>query len=273
MVNIVSIIKCAAIVSSLLFFLAGCVNYSIKQGAEAYARGDFDDAVMQWSPHAKAGDPYAQFNIGIIWEQGLGRTPLNTEQAMQWYLLSARQGYTPAMVRLANLQHTRGYNDAAQSWYVLAARWGNPDASTALRALGKEVPSSDLLAQQQYNKATADQQTIDAVILSLSYIVDTTLYYKYAHQHQPPPPIAYKPTAQVDSGCSSDFACGSGYSCIKAPFQSSGVCMKSVNAQGVPVYNTPKSDSIRINTQGQCRFDTDCPIGFKCDQTYNACVK
>jgi hypothetical protein len=271
MVNILSITKCSAIISSLLFFLAGCVNYSINQGAEAYARGDFDEAVKHWNPYAKAGDPYAQFNIGIIWEQGLGRTPLNSGQAMQWYLLSARQGYTPAMVRLANLQHASGYNDAAESWYVLAARWGNSDAYSAIRALGKEVPSADLLAQQQDNKAVADQKIINAIILSLSYLADTTLYYQYAHQ--PPPPIAYKPTPQVDSGCSSDFACRSGYSCIKAPFQSSGVCMKSVNTQGLPVYNTPKSDSIYINTQGQCRFDTDCPIGFKCDPTYKVCVK
>ena len=109
-----NITKYASIISTLLLLLSGCVNYTIKQGAEAYARGDFDEAVKQWNPHAKAGDPYAQFNIGIIWEQGLGRTPLNAGQAMQWYLLSARQGYTPAMVRLANLQLERGHDDAAQ---------------------------------------------------------------------------------------------------------------------------------------------------------------
>ncbi|GFO67505.1 hypothetical protein GMLC_10840 [Geomonas limicola] len=261
------------ILSALVLFIGGCTNYSIKQGAAAYARGDYDEARSQWIPHAKAGNPYAQFNIGIMWEQGLGTTPLNTEQAMQWYLLSARQGYAPAMVRLANLQHARGYNDAALSWYALAARWGNPDASASLKSLGKEVPPADLLAQKQYQKAISDQNIIDAVILSLAYIVDTSLYYQYAHDYHQPIAISYKPTAKVDIGCSSDFACGTGYSCVKEPFKSSGVCMKSVSPQGLPAYNTPRPESIFIPTQGQCRFNTDCPIGFRCDDKYKTCVK
>lgn len=268
----------------------------MNKGAEAYNRGDYGEALKQWLPYAKEGNYYAQYNIAIIWEQGLGNTPLNPEQAMAWYMLSAKQGYFPAMVRLASLQRSKGYDIAAESWLVLAARWGHQDAVNALREWGKEVPAADLLAQQQYNNAVANQKIIDAVLLSFIAVLNGAVEYHNATHYQSPP-VSYRPTVpipsttvqkpsvnlpqptytktttQEDNGCSSDYSCGIGYKCVKAPFKSSGVCMKSVNDYGTPVYNTPRSDSIGIKTEGQCMFNTDCPIGFKCDQTYKACVK
>lgn len=270
-----------------LLLLTGCATHNIKQGADAYARGDFDEAAKHWIPHAKEGNAYAQYNVGILWEQGLGRTPLNTNEASNWYFLSAKQGYIPAMVRLANLQRSGGHEEAAQSWLVLAARWGDSSASTALRTWGKEVPPADLLAQQQYNKAVADQQVSDALALTLSYFLIGFTSYNQAYSARPLPYQAYSPPAQtykppvqtyqtvtqIDSGCTSDFSCGSGHICVKAPFKSSGACMKTVDAFNLPVYNSPRPGSININTHGQCQFNTDCPIGFKCDDNYKACVK
>lgn len=75
--------------------------------------------------------------------------------------------------------------------------------------------------------------------------------------------------------CMSDFDCGIGYSCIKKPFQSNGVCMKNVDEYGNPQYNMPKLNSIgpNMNSDGECSFDTDCPIGFRCDINYKVCIK
>jgi len=79
--------------------------------------------------------------------------------------------------------------------------------------------------------------------------------------------------SKVFAGCSSDFSCGSGNVCVKAPFESTGTCMKSVDSHGLPTHNAPRADSINVNTEGQCKFDTDCAIGFRCDSKYKACVK
>jgi len=86
--------------------------------------------------------------------------------------------------------------------------------------------------------------------------------------------IIFVPTLG-DAGCSSDFSCGIGYKCVKAPFQSSGTCMKVVDEYGLPTYDMPSTDSIgpNMNTEGDCDFDTDCPIGFRCHRKYKVCVK
>ena len=75
--------------------------------------------------------------------------------------------------------------------------------------------------------------------------------------------------------CSSDFDCDMGASCVKKPYHSDGVCMKNVNEFGTQQYNMPSTDSIgpNMDTDGQCTFSTDCPIGFKCDSNYKVCVK
>ena len=74
--------------------------------------------------------------------------------------------------------------------------------------------------------------------------------------------------------CSSDFNCGIGYACIKESFKSRGVCMKEVDSFGTPTYRMPKSSSIGIGSaDGDCDFNLDCPIGFKCDRKYKVCVK
>ncbi len=75
--------------------------------------------------------------------------------------------------------------------------------------------------------------------------------------------------------CSSDFNCPFGYQCVKPPLGSTGQCMKAVNEFGVPTYPMPRMDSVfpNMNMQGDCVFDTDCPIGFRCHPKYKTCVK
>lgn len=82
-------------------------------------------------------------------------------------------------------------------------------------------------------------------------------------------------TAPTTKECSSDFSCGIGYTCVKAPLKTSGVCMKSVDEYGLRQFNTPSTQSVgpNLDLQGQCQFDTDCPVAFRCDRTYKACIK
>lgn len=74
--------------------------------------------------------------------------------------------------------------------------------------------------------------------------------------------------------CSSDFDCGTGNTCVKAPLDSRGVCMRTVDEYGTRQYNLPSTRSIgpNMNLSGQCDFTTDCPIGFRCDSELKACV-
>ena len=73
--------------------------------------------------------------------------------------------------------------------------------------------------------------------------------------------------------CSSDFSCGTGSACVKEPFKTRGVCMKTTNSYGVRTYNAPSTSSIGSKTSGSCTFNTDCPTRYKCDRRYKECVK
>ena len=252
--------------------------------AVQFNQGNYDLAARYWSPLAKQGNSVAQYNVGLLCEQGLGSTPLNTAQASQWFLLSAKQGYVPAMVRLAKIQKNGGYEEAATSWFNLAARWGNSDAINELHAWGKPVPAADLLATQQYRDAVSRQAAINA-LGDAAYQLGRAIGGGGASSSSP----SYSPTSTFtpstignttpstysEEGCTSDYSCGIGFKCVKAPLKSSGVCMKSVDEYGLKQYNLPNSNSVgpNLDLDGQCSFDTDCPIGFKCDRNYKACIK
>lgn len=74
----------------------------------------------------------------------------------------------------------------------------------------------------------------------------------------------------LKSGCTSDFSCGVGYKCVKAQFNSKGTCMKSIDSHGIQQFNSPVNN-VGPNMNGQCTFNTDCPIGFSCKS--GNCVK
>ncbi|MGI2006970.1 hypothetical protein ACRN98_23580 [Shewanella oncorhynchi] len=77
------------------------------------------------------------------------------------------------------------------------------------------------------------------------------------------------------SGCTSDYECGLGLSCIKGPLQSTGQCMQKVNEYGTPLptISNPSSGLPNTNINGQCTLNSECPIGFRCDMTLKNCVK
>ena len=52
---------------------AGDENYAeYKRGLTAYQQGDYDGALAIWQPLADAGYPAAQFNIGMLYQNGVG---------------------------------------------------------------------------------------------------------------------------------------------------------------------------------------------------------
>ncbi|MBI5075511.1 MAG: hypothetical protein HZB62_10170 [Nitrospirae bacterium] len=80
--------------------------------------------------------------------------------------------------------------------------------------------------------------------------------------------------SQSSKECSSDFSCGLGYKCVKAPLKSKGECMKEVDKYGLPTYRAHSLNSIGPNMdQNGCNFNTDCPIGYRCDKKYKLCAK
>ena len=68
---------------------------SAKTGMTAYRQGDFQTALVNWLPLAKAGNPNAQYLLGGLFLTGAG-VPPDLVRAHMWWSLSAASGHLRA---------------------------------------------------------------------------------------------------------------------------------------------------------------------------------
>jgi len=253
----------------ITILIQGCAGQQLQTGNNAYAQGNYDEAAANWNSLAQNGNYLAQYNLGLLWERGLGSTPKDLSTAADWYIASARQGYVPAMIRLASIQSRSGYEKEAVSWYNEAARRGSQPARNALE--DRSLPIPTITVQQEVADTTSTKDALEGfgILLEALYPSDTSSSSSSSYSRS-------APSRSVNqSECSSDFNCKSGQLCVKAPMKSKGVCMTSVDEVGQKKYSNPSIDSTlpNVSTEGQCYFDPDCPPNFRCDKVYKVCVK
>ena len=119
----------------LAFLLSLCFTVNVSadyfDGQRAYASGDYENAVVEWTQVAKDGNPRAQYNLGWMHANGKG-TPQDFAAAIEWYSKSAEQGNINAQYNLGNL-YLRGQgasqnDNLAFSWFIRAAEQGDAPA-------------------------------------------------------------------------------------------------------------------------------------------------
>ncbi|MDG4596580.1 MAG: tetratricopeptide repeat protein [Candidatus Contendobacter sp.] len=108
----------------------------------AHERGDYAAEVAIVQPLAEKGVPFAQFNLGVLYDQGKG-VPQDNALAMQWYRKAAEQGLPQAQVNLA-IMYEEGQGvppDYAQAyfWYTLADGQGDSQAPQAKQDVAKKM--------------------------------------------------------------------------------------------------------------------------------------
>ena len=72
---------------------AESLNYDA--GIAAYKRGHYEMAMYDFEQRAEQGDAVAQFCLAFMYKYGMG-VPQNFQNAIEWYIKSAEQGYVPA---------------------------------------------------------------------------------------------------------------------------------------------------------------------------------
>ena len=96
--------------------------------AAAYGRGDHTAALQRFRSLAEAGDAAAQYNMGIMCDNGEGTIEDHAE-ALTWYRLAAEQGHMNAQFSLAHMyrsgEGTSRDHTQALKWYRLAAEQGH----------------------------------------------------------------------------------------------------------------------------------------------------
>ena len=170
------------VIRSIYFILAVFVGTAgvghaadFDKGIAAFDKGDFAAALIEWKPLAKKGDADAQFNVGLLYEQGKG-VPVdgnskamdyeiaaqNYVTAMKWYTLAAAQGYAQAQTQLGAMYYNgqgvvQDYK-TAMKWFTLAAEEGNGSAQYGLsimHARGQSVAQDDVYAHMWANIAAS----------------------------------------------------------------------------------------------------------------------
>ncbi len=130
----------------------------------------------KFSQAAEAGNPVAQFNLGLwhLRQPGSGPFP---EQAREWFLKAAHQGFAPAqtMVGKMRLGFPGGERDvdAARDWFSKAADQGFTEAYYQLAELsvasGAEADNYRL-ARAWLEKASAAEHAL--AMCQLAYLLD-----------------------------------------------------------------------------------------------------
>ena len=122
------------IIPVLLFSLfLGVPSYSadFNKGLTAFQSGDFATALKEWKPLAEQGHAEAQFNLGLMYDNGQG-VPQDYKEAARLYRLASEQGLAEAQSNLG-LMYKKGqgvpqdYKEAVRL-FRLAAEQGDAEA-------------------------------------------------------------------------------------------------------------------------------------------------
>ena len=117
----------------LFLFTSSCGDdYDFDVAYDAHEKGDFKTAHRLFLPQAEQGHSLAQYNLGVMYQNGQG-VPQDYKEAVKWYRLAAEpdqvnQGVTAAQYYLGWIyQNGQGvpqdYKEAVK-WYRLAAEQG-----------------------------------------------------------------------------------------------------------------------------------------------------
>lgn len=114
---------------ALLLMAQPALAGQLAKGLSAYRFGHYDEAVALLKPLAVDGDPFAQFSMGVLYDDGLG-VPRNFRLALLWYKKAASQGLADAQYMTGRFYgNGRGVKQdpaAALFWFELAAAAGHP---------------------------------------------------------------------------------------------------------------------------------------------------
>ncbi len=131
----------------LFLFIAKLSFADFESGLKAFNDGDYKTALNNWKPLAEEGISNAQYNVGLMYHNGLGVNQ-DYNEAFKWLLMSSEQGNLNS-IRLLSTMYALG--NGIQKDYLKSYMWAkigadNDDQNSKLMLDGliKELSNSDL---------------------------------------------------------------------------------------------------------------------------------
>jgi TPR repeat protein len=104
--------------------------------------------------HFRSADtPQAWYQLGLLYQQGLG-APASDAEAAVWWLKAAERGSAEAQYAIGRLYLNRD-PVAAYSWFALAAAAGDKEGVAAMKSLAPRLTAQQLAEAQQRALAIA----------------------------------------------------------------------------------------------------------------------
>jgi TPR repeat protein len=151
-----------AILAVALAAATGAVQGGFYEAEEAYERGDYATALLEWRSLAADGDPESQFRVGRMYARGEGER--SDVDAVKWYRMAAERGHPSAQNNLALFYESGLGVDldlvAAARWYRAAADQGLAVAQSNLARFYDEgigVAEEPERAARWYQRAAGQQ--------------------------------------------------------------------------------------------------------------------
>jgi TPR repeat protein len=117
---------------------------SYEEAEFAYDRGEYTKAARLFRPLAEAGNPAAQFHLGLMHERGWG-VQKDYAAALKWFRKATAQGYAGPQSNLGLLyERGRGVRRdfmRAHMWYDLAAAMLSGDDATTAKQHRDQIAS------------------------------------------------------------------------------------------------------------------------------------
>ncbi len=139
----------------LMFLLFACQspeNIAFDQGMQASRSGEYETALEKWLALAQQGHAEAQFNLGVMYENGLG-VQKDHAQASKWFKKAAEQGLKEAQNNLGkNYAQGRGLEQdyiRAYKWLSLAAEQGLKEAAGNLDRITRHMNTEQINEARQ----------------------------------------------------------------------------------------------------------------------------
>jgi TPR repeat protein len=162
-----------------------------KLAVEAANTGDYATALRLWRPLAEQGIANAQFNLGLMYYQGLG-VPQNYAEAASWYRRAGEQGNVDASVNLGLMyldsRHGVAHDPAeAASWFRKAAEQGDAHAQLLLANMlweGTDVPVDYIAAVSWYRRAAEQGDAAAQINLGTAYEEGKGVVQDYVLAHK-----------------------------------------------------------------------------------------
>jgi TPR repeat protein len=133
-------LKATLVILSLLYCGAGSVVAQPSEGGfKAFEGGNYPTAMRLLRPLAAEGDARAQYNVGVMYEEGLG-VPIDYTEAVGWLLQAAEQGNSEAKNHLGFLYLYGRAFPRTTSALTCGSTWPPPKGTCALFSRGTWSP-------------------------------------------------------------------------------------------------------------------------------------